>query len=216
MVWALSYGIEVFSAVVFVVPVVFIFRSFIWKQRGFSRTVMLMIFGLYLTAVLSVTGIPSVISWNMHPEFNLVPLIDIVNNPPAYIRNTILNIVLFMPLGFLLSALWKEYRSLRMTAAAGFLLSLFIEILQIFSFRLTDVDDLITNTAGAVLGYCISRRIDFRLPFGIKEDKNGKSGGWEPVILFGIVFLISFFLKSVLSNVIWGGVLESPLWESIR
>lgn len=216
MVWALSYGIEVFSAVVFVVPVVFIFRSFIWKQRGFSRTAVLMIFALYLTAVLSVTGIPSVTSWNMHPEFNLVPLIDIVNNPPAYIRNTILNIVLFMPLGFLLSALWKEYRSLRMTAAAGFLLSLFIEILQIFSFRLTDVDDLITNTAGAVLGYCISKRLGFRLPFGIKEDENGKSGRWEPVILFGIVFLISFSLKPVLSNAIWGGVLESPLWESIR
>lgn len=216
MAWALSYGIEVFSAVVFVVPIVLIFRSFIWKQRGFSRTAMLMIFGLYLTAALSVTGIPSVISWNMHPEFNLVPLIDIVNNPLAYIRNTILNIVLFMPPGFLLSVLWKEYRSLRMTAAAGFLLSLFIEILQIFSFRLTDVDDLITNTVGAVLGYCISKRLGFRLPFGIKEDKNGTSSGWEPVILFGIVFLISFFLKPVLSNVIWGGVLESPLWESIK
>ena len=216
MAWALGFGIEVFSAVVFAVPVVFILRVLILKQRGFPKTAMLIIFALYLTAVFSVTGIPSVISWNRHPEFNLIPLLDIVNNPLAYIRNTLLNIVLFMPLGFLLPALWKKYRSLRMTAAAGFLLSLFIEILQIFSFRLTDVDDLITNTAGAVLGYCISRRIDFRLPFGIKEEESGKGSRWEPIILFGIVFLISFFLKPVLSNAIWDGVLESSLWESIK
>lgn len=216
MVHLLSLGIEVFSSIIFVLPVVFIFRFLILKQRRFSGTAMAMVFALYLTAVFSVTGIPSVISWHVHPDFNLIPLIDMMNDPLAYIRNTILNIMLFMPLGFLLPALWKEYRSLRITVAAGFILSLFIEILQIFTFRLTDVDDLITNTAGTILGYYIGRRFAFRLPFASQEKETWKGSRFEPVILLGFVFLISFCLKPVLSDAIWDRVLDSVLWEKIR
>ena len=216
MVRLLSLGIEVFSSIIFVVRVVFIFCFFILKQRRFSRTAMVMIFALYLTAVFSVTGIPSVMSWHMHLDLNLIPLIDIINSPLAYIRNTILNIMLFMPLGFLLPALWKEYRFLRIIAAAGLILSLFIEILQIFTFRLTDVDDLITNTAGTVAGYCIGRRFAFRLPFTSQKSEAWKSSRFEPLILFGLVFLINFCLKPVLSDAIWDRVLDSGLWEKIR
>lgn len=216
MVRLLSLGIEALSSVIFVIPVVFIFCFPILKQRRFSRTAMVMIFALYLTAVFSVTGIPSVVSWHIHPDLNLIPLIDIMNNPLAYTRNTILNIMLFMPLGFLLPALWKEYRSLRTAAAAGLILSLFIEILQIFTFRLTDVDDLITNTVGTVAGYCIGRHFAFRLPFALQENETWKGSRFEPLILFGLVFLISFCLKPVLSDAIWDRVLDSGLWEKIR
>lgn len=211
----LSFGIEVFSSVVFVMPAVFIWRHFILKRHGFLEAAAVMIFALYLAGVFSVTGIPSVMSWNMYPDFNLIPLIDITNNPLAYIRNTILNILLFMPFGFLLPAIWKKYRFLRITAVAGFLFSMFIETLQIFAFRITDVDDLITNTVGTVLGYCIGRRLGFRLPFANPKDEE-QDGKREAVILLGIVFLTSFFLKPVLSNVVWSRVLESPLWENIR
>ena len=216
MVQLLSLGIEIFSSIIFVIPVVFIFCFLIVKQRKFSRTAVMMIFALYLAAVFSVTGIPSVISWNRHPDLNLIPLIDIANNPLAYIRNTILNIMLFMPFGFLLPALWKEYRSLRIIAAAGLILSLFIEIMQIFTFRLTDVDDLITNTMGTVAGYCISRRFVFRLPFTSQESETWKGSRFEPVILFGLVFLISFCMKPVLSDAIWDRVFESSMWENIK
>lgn len=216
MVRLLSLGIEVLSSIIFVIPVVFIFCFFILKQRRFSRTAMEMVFALYLTAVFSVTGIPSVISWRMHPDFNLIPLIDIINDPLAYIRNTILNIMLFMPLGFLLPARWKEYRSLRAVFVSGLFLSLSIETLQIFTFRLTDVDDLITNTAGAVAGYCFGRRFAFRLPFTSQEKETWKGSRFEPLILFGLVFLISFCLKPVLSDAIWDRVLNSGLWEKIR
>lgn len=216
MVSILGFGIEVFSAAVFVIPVIFILRYLIFRQCRFSETAAVMLFAFYLAGVFSVTGIPSVMSWKVHTDFNLIPIIDIINDPLAYIRNTILNIMLFMPLGFLLPAIWKEYRSLRAVFVSGLFLSLFIETLQIFTFRLTDVDDLITNTAGAVLGYCIGRRIGFRLPFGIPEDENRKGSRFEPVILFGLVFLISFCLKPVLSDAIWGRVLNSGLWEKIR
>lgn len=202
----LIFGIEVFSSVVFVLPAVFIWRYFILKKHGFFETAAEMVFTCYLAGVFMVTGIPSVMSWNIDPDFNLIPLIDIANNPLAYIRNTILNILLFMPFGFLLPALWKKYRSLRTAAVSGLLFSMLIEMLQIFTFRLTDVDDLITNTAGTVLGYCIGRRLGFRLPFVIPKDEEQDSGR-EAAILFGIVFLISFFLKPILSNAVWSMVL---------
>ncbi len=224
MVHLISVGIAVFSSSIFVIPAVIFWEYVVLKQRSLSKMITVMVFAFYLTAVFLVTGIPTAYSFHVNPEFNLIPLIDIVNNPPAYVRNTVLNIMLFVPLGFLLPALWKEYRSLRITVLAGFILSLFVEILQIFTFRLTDVDDLITNTAGAALGYYISRRyinrqsaprISLKLSEDLENQKNS-FGRLEPVILVGIVFLISFSLQPFLSGTLWDKVLSGPLWDAVK
>lgn len=216
MVRILSMGIEIFSSVIFVVPAVFILHYAVFKQKRFFKTAAVMVFMFYHIAVFSVVGIPTVSSWHVDPTFNLIPIIDIVNSPLDYIRNTILNIILFVPLGFLLPMIWKEYRSLRTAALAGLILSVLIEVLQIFTFRLTDVDDLITNTAGAVLGFYMARLFSFRLAFGVAEyDENGYSK-YEPVIILIVAFLIGFSLKSYVSDAIWDKILSSALWESIR
>lgn len=214
MVNLLSMGIEFVASTVAVVPAVLILQYIVSKQRSFSKTAAVMILSFYLMGVFSVAGLPTVASWHIDFDFNLIPLIDIATSPLDYIRNTILNIIMFAPFGFLLPMLWKEYRSLRKVALAGFLLSLFIEILQIFTFRLTDVDDLITNTAGTVIGYCVSKGLSFQLPFRLSE-KDGYNK-WEPLLIIGMVFIVSFCLKPFLSNLMWDKVLASPLWESIR
>lgn len=216
MVRLLSIGIEIFSLVIFVIPAVFILQYIIFKQRNLSKTAATAVVIFYLVAVFSVVGIPTVTSWHVDPAFNLIPIIDIVNSPLDYIRNTVLNIILFVPFGFLLATLWKEYRSLRTVALAGLTLSILIEVLQIFTFRLTDVDDLITNTAGAVLGFYIAKLFSFRLPFGLaKNEENGYSK-YEPIIVLAAAFVIGFCFKSLVSNIIWDKLLLSPLWESIR
>lgn len=216
MVRLLSIGIEIFSSVIFVIPAVFILQYIIFKQRNLSKTAATAVVIFYLVAVFSVVGIPTVSSWHVDPAFNLIPIIDIVNSPLDYIRNTVLNIILFVPFGFLLATLWKEYRSLRTVALAGLTLSILIEVLQIFTFRLTDVDDLITNTAGAVLGFYIAKLFSFRLPFGLaKNEENGYSK-YEPIIVLAAAFVIGFCFKSLVSNIIWDKLLLSPLWESIR
>lgn len=201
---------------IFVIPAVFILQYIIFKQRNLSKTAATAVVIFYLVAVFSVVGIPTVTSWHVDPAFNLIPIIDIVNSPLDYIRNTVLNIILFVPFGFLLATLWKEYRSLRTVALAGLTLSILIEVLQIFTFRLTDVDDLITNTAGAVLGFYIAKLFSFRLPFGLaKNEENGYSK-YEPIIVLAAAFVIGFCFKSLVSNIIWDKLLLSPLWESIR
>lgn len=84
----------------------------------------------------------------------------------------------------------------------GLAVSLGIELLQIFTFRLTDIDDLITNTAGAVMGYEISRRFFF--PFSLKTEESKESlVRYEPVLILAVMLLISMFLKPMVSDGIW-------------
>jgi glycopeptide antibiotics resistance protein len=67
----------------------------------------------------------------------------------------ILNILMTIPLGFLLPLIWKEFRSLKKVAFAGLLFSLAIELSQLLNHRATTTDDLIMNTLGVVVGYLI-------------------------------------------------------------
>ena len=69
--------------------------------------------------------------------------------------NVLLNIALFVPLGFLLPLLSKPFRKWYAALGAGFGVSLLIELTQLFTMRgMWDVDDLFTNTLGAMLGWC--------------------------------------------------------------
>ncbi|MCH5208817.1 MAG: VanZ family protein [Oscillospiraceae bacterium] len=64
------------------------------------------------------------------------------------------NIALFVPLGVALPFVFKE-ATLPKAALAGFILSFQIEFLQFFIARDSDIDDVICNTLGAVLGYLL-------------------------------------------------------------
>lgn len=69
-------------------------------------------------------------------------------------RQLIGNVVLFVPLGFLLPAAVRVCRQLWVTLVAAAGLSILIETMQaILPEHATDVDDVILNTTGAALGY---------------------------------------------------------------
>ena len=70
--------------------------------------------------------------------------------------NIIGNYALFVPSGIILPIINKNLNSFWKVTAAGALLSLFIELAQLpFKVRTTDVDDLIMNTMGVMIGYGI-------------------------------------------------------------
>ncbi len=215
MIRLLSIGIDCISSIIFVVPVVIILRYAIFRQRNFNQFVAILIFALYSIAVFSAVGIPTVGTFKVDFGVNLIPLIDIINSPPEYIKNTILNIILFVPMGFLVPAIWKNYRSIKTMFFMGLALSVIIEILQIFTFRLTDIDDLITNTAGTIIGYDISKRFSFKLPLKSADNKEYLIR-YEPVIILAAMLLIGVFLKPIVSNSIWDFVLSSSWWEKIK
>ena len=57
---------------------------------------------------------------------------------------------MFIPIGLLVKALWHFTN--KKTIIIGFSISLFIEIVQLFLNRTSDIDDLILNTIGVFLG----------------------------------------------------------------
>ena len=111
------------------------------------------VFILYLCLVMRAVGMSSV--WDIGQDgpvfqwdkINLIPFQAIGE------RTQMLNIILFMPLGFLLPFIWQKNRAFFRTVLAGFLLSLSIEVGQLFNHRMTDIDDLFMNVLGTVLGF---------------------------------------------------------------
>ena len=71
----------------------------------------------------------------------------------AELRNIILNILLFIPFGYLLPSLFPRLRWWQVVLL-GLAFSLCIELLQLITkLGYADVDDLINNTLGAVIGF---------------------------------------------------------------
>lgn len=72
----------------------------------------------------------------------------------------ILNILLFIPLGYLFPVLVPKCRTWPKMILLGFVTSLTIETIQLFThLGWFDVDDLIHNTIGAMLGYLAYKKI---------------------------------------------------------
>ena len=75
-----------------------------------------------------------------------------------------LNVILFIPLGFFLPMLFMRYDKIGKVALTGFFISLSVEIFQMFDCGSSDINDLITNTAGACLGFLIYKLISKVVP----------------------------------------------------
>jgi len=117
-------------------------------------------FLLYLIILLKIVGIPSLSEWKMllslnEPLFN--PHINLVPFKGGLDFTYILNIILFMPFGFLLPTLWGKFRKNLWTSFCyGLFFSFTLEIFQLFtSSRTTDIDDIITNVLGTICGWVI-------------------------------------------------------------
>ena len=66
-----------------------------------------------------------------------------------------LNIALFVPFGALAAVLRDGKAPPSSALAAGAMLSALIEVSQLFNYRVTDINDIVANTCGALLG-CIA------------------------------------------------------------
>ena len=117
------------------------------RKQTLAHIIASSVFCLYLLAILTLTGI--CISGTFSPNISLIPLVDMVKGPV----DTVLNILLFVPMGIFLPLLYDKHDNIRIIAVEGFLISLSIEIAQMFGTGITDVNDLITNTLGSCLGY---------------------------------------------------------------
>lgn len=145
------------------------------KQLSKGRVALIAIFLCYLIVVLGATlgrgghydrqeidFRPFRAYWEAWNNFSLVEW-----------RNIILNICMFVPLGFLLPLMGNTFQNGWMTYLTGFLFSLFIEGVQLIAKRgIVEVDDLINNTVGCMIGYgIVVTIIELFKKFKLKDKK---------------------------------------------
>ena len=193
-------GVESAAASILLLPAMWTVLEGCRRNMTVVRRLMLMLLAVYFCGVCSATGLPTMVNMRFAPRFNLIPLVDVVNDPPAYLCNTLLNLLLFVPFGFFAPLLWRQLRSGLRTAAAGLFYSAAIEVAQMFSGRLTDVDDLIVNTAGALFGYLLAKFVYRRVAVRWQLHFTGQqleSGGSSLNGLVGLAVLCTMVMYFV-------------------
>lgn len=147
----------------------------VWRSRhrprpAAGRELLLFVLAAYLLGVLLLTlwPLPMTEERSSGGRINLVPLRStlrdlkhIFSDQGIYyrhlLRNLAGNILLFIPLGLLLPLLFRRCRKPGRVVLAAFLFSAGIELAQGLSrsfgnYRAADVDDVLLNTAGALVG----------------------------------------------------------------
>ena len=109
---------------------------------------------------------------------NLVPFRTIKN----YIKysgflhtmtNVMGNVIIFLPFGIFVAEILPKARSLSKILAITFFSSFFVEFIQFFIGRSVDIDDLMLNVLGSVIGYFIWKK-NLRFKFAKKKRKKLK------------------------------------------
>lgn len=171
------------------------------ERISWFHRIMVLAMGLYLTVIFSVTvSLDYVFSLeHFGQDINVVPFHELHMDFESWG-----NIMMFIPFGVLLVLLSKRCQKLYVTLFAGAALSLFIELLQLFSVRITDIDDLILNTAGTLCGFILGKLILLLIPslrkmVGIIKIVDGKLYR-KPNDAGSIVMLVILIFASVFAT----------------
>jgi len=142
-------------------------RFAVHKQGSLLRELTLTVLFLFLWFLVQHTLEPFVLVLDQTPQPpNLVPIRGLVLMLQRAIAvdhaitrwivaiNIIGNVLIFVPIGFMVSVLTPHRQKGWLSLAIGLAVSLTIEIVQLsFIIRVFDVDDLILNSFGALLGF---------------------------------------------------------------
>lgn len=202
------------------------------QQRKTWHIIGALVFVLAMTVVFSLTGISPISGFHTDiriEEISYIPVTStldmikdvtdtaLVENAPGnevwlYLcANIAGNILMFGPLGFFLPLLWKCFRKLSKTVLFGFLVSLAIECSQLFLARGTDIDDLILNTSGVMLGYLVFAIFHKLLPmltgkFSLQDNVQNSAWSILPFVCVIIPFLVivsfGFYDRAVLFSIL--------------
>lgn len=174
------------------IPVLLILNKF--RFHSIKTTALYFLFAAYLACIYAVTGLPNITYLRFDPAIQAIPCLDMLSD----FRNTVLNIFLFLPFGFIVSLFWRKYRHPGAVFIIGLALSAAIELLQMFTYRTTDVNDLITNSAGTILGHLLAMvacRLFPRLKFCHRDSD-------LPLLIF-YTFLTMFLLQPVIWYILY-------------
>lgn len=164
--------IQFYAVLVMVAAVWLISRAFIfWRHQQMNLKYELKIAFLFIccAVILRFTFFPFALAdghvqqlvldfGEIYPfRLNLQPFVHLFDYEGSLrdtLINTIGNTVMFIPVGVILPLTFPKLSKIYKVLAAGFLVSLTIEIIQLpFASRVSDIDDLILNTVGTGIGF---------------------------------------------------------------
>lgn len=130
------------------------------------REIFINLFFIYFLILVNLTMFKYgnlMLDFNIKFYINYIPLVETINmfrndflDINIALHNVIGNILLFIPLGFGIPLFFNKKNKLSKIILYGFTASLTIELIQLFTpYNTTDIDDVIFNTLGAVLGFII-------------------------------------------------------------
>jgi glycopeptide antibiotics resistance protein len=135
-----------------------------WKKRSFSYLLFFSIFWVYLLVVVQTVIFPIAITKDYSsPSINLVPFYSGYCSISKYcIENIVGNIILTIPFGFGINFLLrvKPRNFLWLAAAIGFgfeFSQLVISLVFRNGFRSIDINDVMLNATGVLIGYTLFR-----------------------------------------------------------
>ena len=119
----------------------------------------LLFFALYILCLFQVVTSQDINTLNGN---NFVPFVEIFRyeiGSRLFVKNIIGNVVMFMPYGFFVGK-YASSKSFLLSLFLVFLASISIECTQLIIGRVFDVDDIILNVLGGLIGYLIYLLID--------------------------------------------------------
>lgn len=160
-----------------IVLIILSFR-FAKKRINLYKFLISVLLIIYIHLVIGITMFPIIVGFSRQFEtlplsqrIKLLPFVDVIQvsgqvSSGMYfkmlLKNIGGNILLFMPLGFLLPILYEKFNSFKKILLLGFFGSLCVELTQLLigsifplTLKIADIDDLILNTLGCILGYLI-------------------------------------------------------------
>ncbi len=135
---------------------------------------------------------------NASSGLNLVPFREITRysiTSKSFFYNVIGNIALFIPFGYFVSDYLKAKKTHQILIVST-IISLTAELIQYKIGRAFDIDDIILNVTGAIIGYLIYE--------GIKGMKRNLPGILKNNLFYNILAIIVLIIMIVLFGNIWG------------
>lgn len=195
------YFLDLFGGALVSLPLVMIFAFVFDKERAQKEWLWLILYVLYLNAMLIIVGVPglSYITWQ--PMINLIPFQDL---SLSNIMGMILNIVMLVPFGFFLPVYFSRYQKWYDTLAAGLLMSFLIEVIQLFTFRASDIDDLLMNTLGTAIGFAFAKIFLRHRKHANKEHRDLL----KLVVINSVVLVVIIFIRYPMMASIYACILD--------
>ena len=191
-------AVDMLPGAVLLAPVYFLLNRIYFHNA--KKSILYYLFSCYLLVIYVLVGLPNVTYIRPELNLNLIPIIGIIDDW----KNSILNILLFVPLGLMLPIVWSRFKSAGITVLFGFGMSLVIELLQSLTFRATDVNDLITNTCGTCLGFLCAKVLQKNF---LSLNRIAQEETCEIGIVLVVVLLVMFFVYPFASAALWDLIL---------